>query len=62
MPPRVFPICLYREATHLQCLESRCALFRNSLKIAVEAACLHIWLYYAIYLNYVVVSRQFFSA
>ena len=26
-----FPICLYREATHLQCFESRCALFRKFL-------------------------------
>ena len=40
-PLRVFPICLYREAMHLQWFHVWCALFRNMLIIGVWATCLH---------------------
>jgi ABC-type Fe3+ transport system permease subunit len=51
---------MFREAMHLQGFESLCALFRNSVKIAVEAAFMALLCDLA--LKYVVVSGQLFSA
>ena len=72
---KCFPICLYREAMHLQCFPPTCYVRGGALrtlkrddyyqlltKIEVQAACLHCMVLLCTQLDYMVVSGQFFSA